>query len=78
MVPRQADFQEHVNNHQLNFCRAVAQQMKNIILVEDIDKLEETIASYDHIVANMNASLNSNNEKFVTRFEEIVDDLMKK
>ena len=78
VVPRQADFQEHVNNHQLNFCRAVAQQMKNIILVEDIDKLEETIASYDHIVANMNASLNSNNEKFVTRFEEIVDDLMKK
>ena len=72
VVPRQHKFNEHINNHQVEFVRAVAKQMRTIILVEDINELGETIKNYDEIVAGMNHSMNSNNEKFCEGIENIV------
>ena len=37
VVPRQHQFDEHVNDHQVDFSRNVAQRMGTIILVEDIE-----------------------------------------
>ena len=76
VVPRQREFGEHVNDHQVSFCRAVAQHQKNIIKVEDIDTLWETIEQYDELIKGMANGLNSNSAKFIAGFEQIVDELM--
>ena len=75
VVPRQKKFDEHVNDHQVEFARNVAQRMGTIIPVEDIEKLGEVIRDYDQIVADMGHGMNSNNEKFNAELEKIVDEL---
>ena len=76
VVPRQHKFSEHVNNHQIEFARKVADRMGTIILVEDINKLSEIITNYNEIVKVMNNGMNSNNKKFCKEFEDIVTQLM--
>lgn len=77
VVPRQHQFDEHVNDHQVDFSRNVAQRMGTIILVEDIETLGDIIKNYDQIVAGMNHGLNSNNAKFNEGLEKIVEELFK-
>ena len=72
VVPRQHRFDEHVNNHQVEFARNVAERMGTIIPVEDINKLGEIIKNYDEIVAKMGHGMISNNEKFCKELENIV------
>lgn len=75
VVPRQKQFDEHVNDHQLEFARNVAERMGTIIPVEDIEKLGEIITNYDQIVAGMGHEMSSNNEKFNEELEKLVDKL---
>lgn len=75
VVPRMKDFEEHVNDHQLDFARAVAERQGNIIVIEDVTKLADTIDNYDSIVNGMKNGLASNNEMFCNSFEELVDNL---
>ena len=77
VVPRQHQFEEHVNDHQVEFARNVAEKMGTIIPVEDITKLGEIIRNYDKIVAGMEHEMCSNNEKFCYEFQKIVDGIMK-
>ena len=72
VVPRQHKFDEHVNDHQVEFARNVAERMGTIIPVEDIEKLEEVITDYDQIVAGMRHGISSNNEKFCFELEDII------
>ena len=72
VVPRQYKFDEHVNDHQVEFARNVAERMGTIIPVEDIEKLEEVITDYDQIVAGMRHGISSNNEKFCSELENII------
>lgn len=76
VVPRKKDFDEHVNDHQLIFCRMISERMKNIILVEDVDSLDKVIENYDSIVSSMNVGSNSNNAKFVEAFEKNIQELV--
>ena len=78
VVPRQKQFDEHVNDHQVDFARNVAQRMGTIIPVEDIEKLGEVIAKYDEIVAGMEHGMSSNNEKFNKNLNSIVDSLFER
>lgn len=78
VVPRKAEYHEHVNDHQVEFVNAVAERQGNIIVVEDVEKLEETLEHYDELVAGMNKGLLSNNEKFCSDFSAIVDKLVKR
>ena len=64
VVPRQHQFNEHVNDHQVEFARNVAQRMGTIIPVEDINTLGDVITNYDQIVAGMGHRMNSNNARF--------------
>ena len=64
VVPRQHQFNEHVNDHQVEFARNVAQRMGTIIPVEDINTLGDVITNYDQIVAGMGHGMNSNNARF--------------
>ena len=77
VVPRRKEFDEHINDHQLNFCKAVAERQGNILVVEDIDKLGEAIAKYDDIVAAMPREMKSNNEIFCKSLGQIVEAMFK-
>lgn len=77
VVPRQNQFDEHVNDHQVEFARNVADRMGTIIPVEDITKLRDIIMNYDHIVSGVEHGMSSNNVKFNEELEKIVSELMK-
>ena len=78
VVPRQHQFDEHVNDHQMEFARNVAERMGTIIPVEDINKLGSVITNYDEIVAGLDQTLSSNNEQFNKDFQQIVNEVMGK
>ena len=76
VVPRQFRFDEHVNDHQVEFARNVAQRMGTIIPVEDIETLEKVITEYDQIVAGMGRGMVSNNAKFNAELEKLIASLL--
>ncbi|MGO5298983.1 glycosyltransferase [Lactobacillus amylovorus] len=78
VVPRQEQFHEHVNNHQVDFTKLIAKRMNNIIPVYDIDDLKTTIDNYDQIAKTKNAGESSNNKQFNERLEKIVDGLVER
>lgn len=75
VVPRQKKFDEHVNDHQLEFARNVAQRMGTIIPVEDVEGIGEIITGYDDVVSGMGHGMSSNNLVFCEKLEEIVNEL---
>lgn len=72
VVPRQKKFDEHVNDHQVEFARNVAERMGTIIPVEKISELGNIITNYENIVISMSKTMISNNIKFCEEFEKIV------
>lgn len=78
VVPRQHQFNEHVNDHQVEFAKAVSKRMGTIIPVLDMEKLGEKIINYDAIIASMPSGMgSSNNAEFCRNLEEMVEELMK-
>lgn len=75
VVPRQHIFQEHVNDHQIEFVKAVAQRMGNIIPVYEITKLKEVVLDYKNIIESMSHDIKSNNINFNRELERIVNSL---
>lgn len=75
VVPRQKRFGEHVNDHQLEFCRIIANRQKNIIIIEDIDELAYSITNYKTIVGMTQNEIVNNNAIFNQKFEELVNKL---
>lgn len=75
VVPRQKKYDEHVNNHQVEFSTAVKQRYGNIIVVKNIKNLEKAILRYDKIVRTMTTELDNNNAKFNEKLETIVEDM---
>ncbi len=76
VVPRQKVFGEHINDHQVEFTRVVAERMKNIILILDINDLRNTILGYDQIVSEMSTGVKSNNAQFNRKLSTLVSELM--
>ena len=77
VVPRKHEFDEHVNDHQVDFCRKVAERQGNIIVVENIAKLGDVLKNYDDIASKIQNGITSNNEKFCNEFEKIVQELVR-
>lgn len=77
VVPRKKEYDEHVNDHQVEFANEVAKRQKNIIVVEDVAELENTILEYDNIVKAMTTGISSNNERFNEQLGKIVNELFK-
>ena len=75
VVPRQHKFDEHVNDHQAEFVKEVAERFGNIIPVYDIGMLGATIQTYHEKMQNMKEGTMSNNAEFNRRLGEIVDGL---
>lgn len=72
VVPRQHQYNEHVNDHQVDFVRRAVDNMGSIIDIENIDELKDAITNYDTITANMRHEVASNNERFCAGLQEIV------
>ena len=76
VVPRQKQFGEHVNDHQVDFVQAVEKRQKNIIVVEKIEELKDVILNYESVVSMSQGQLKSNNAYFNQRLAEIVEELL--
>ena len=76
VVPRQSQYGEHVNDHQVEFARAMQQRQGNILVAERMEELEAILVNYDTLVRSMPAALNSHNARFVADFEKIVGQLL--
>ena len=75
VVPRQKKYNEHVNNHQVEFATAVKERYGNIIVVKNIKNLEKAILKYDKITVKLTTSLENNNTRFNEKLENIVEDM---
>lgn len=75
VVPRQHQFNEHVNDHQVEFVRRSVENMGSIIDVENIDELGDIITDYEQITSEMNHEVKSNNKIFCEGLQEIVNSL---
>lgn len=75
VVPRKYKFNEHINNHQVDFCKEVAERMGTIIVVENINKLGEVIQNYEVLAGKMNNDIKSNNKYFNEKLEKLVEQM---
>ena len=75
VVPRQKKFDEHVNDHQLEFAKEVQQRQGNMFVVEDIADLKDILLGYEALIEAMPAEHKSNNARFNEQFTAIVDEL---
>ena len=76
VVPRQKRYGEHVNDHQVEFCKKVSEINNNIILINDINMIEDSIINYDKNITHMLSKANGNNSHFCLQFEEIVENIL--
>lgn len=77
VVPRKHEFDEHVNNHQADFCYQVAKRQSNIVVVEDVSKLGDILENYNSVIKSLRNNMTSNNERFCNEFEKIVSNLIR-
>ena len=76
VVPRKYEYNEHVNNHQLEFAREVERRMKNIIVAENEEEIIDAIVNYDKKTnKNSNSSFN-NNKDFINKFKEMIEEII--
>lgn len=73
VVPREKKYDEHVNDHQVNFCKEVEKRMGTIIVVEDVEKIDGLIEHYDEV--KINRKNTSNNIQFCNDLENLVDEM---
>ena len=75
VVPRSKKFGEQYDDHQIEIGREFKKR-NNILFVEDIDKLGETIEHYDELSKDMDPSTcPSNNNEFCAHLNQIVDQM---
>ncbi len=78
VVPRSHAFEEHVNDHQVEFVKTVAERMGTIIPVYEITELADILQDYDNIVAAMPSEMKSHNAEFNYHLEELVENIVDK
>lgn len=70
VVPRRGDLEEHVNNHQVDFVRTVAERQGGIIPVFDVDDLPVAIERARQV--SNDASFKSHNEEFCYELNRLI------
>ena len=75
VVPRQYEFNEHVNDHQLEFVKIKSKRMKNIIPVYDIKDMENIVKNYSKTVDSMKLNGCNNNINFNNKLSEIINSM---
>ena len=64
VIPRKKEFNEHVNDHQVEFARQIEKRIGNIIVAEADDEIEDAILNYAKKTKRLSNSNSSNNKKF--------------
>ena len=72
VVPRQSDYGEHVNNHQLDFAKKIKSRGYNILVVDQIECLQKEILEYMY----SGEQFYSNNILFNEKLAEIIEELI--
>lgn len=75
VVPRKKQYDEHVNDHQVEFSQAVAERYGNIIVVENVSELGNVLVDYENIIKSMPSTMKSNNAVFNQKLEDVVQEL---
>jgi UDP-N-acetylglucosamine transferase subunit ALG13 len=73
VVPRQKQFGEHVNNHQLEFAKRLVEEGYSLDVVEDVSDLWYAIKRNE----NTQEIIKSRNEIFVENFKKLVIDMVR-
>lgn len=74
IVPRQCKYGEHVNNHQLQFCKKLESIKWNLNIVENIQEIREKIDRYDSKISGIYISNTKNfNDLFVDMVKKLFD-----
>lgn len=76
VVPRQLKYNEHVNDHQLEFVKEVEKRKKYIIGVYNIEELEGKIIEYNKIIETLNKKNTSNNKEFCKMFQNEINKVL--
>ena len=74
VVPRQSQYGEHVDNHQVLFSKFLSEKNK-IIMIEDISQLENIIINYNDLTKNICIEDNNNTEQFTKRLEMVINSI---
>ena len=72
VVPRQVKFDEHINNHQVEFASKISSTMQNILLVLNIKDLKKNIFDYNNLTKSKQVSKEYNNNLFNKKLEQLV------
>lgn len=72
VVPRKREYNEHVNNHQLDFARQVEERMNNIIVAESNEEIVDSIINYGNKISKLSKEAKSNNKNFIELLEKEV------
>lgn len=76
VVPRQHQFDEHVNDHQLEFCKALLNRYNSIIVVENTELLGDVVMNYNLLINDIQIIGNNNlvfNSKLLEVLKEMVE-----
>lgn len=76
VVPRQKKYDEHINDHQVEFAQEVERRMGTIIVIDDIEKLGYVVSHYKNEIWGKQDSSRSNNGSFMIEFEKYVAELL--
>ena len=76
VVPRQYKYNEHVNDHQLDFAREVEKRMKNIIVAENEEEIIDAIVNYEVKAKSFVNDTTSNNFKFNQMFVDEIRSIL--
>lgn len=78
VVPRQKVLGEHINDHQVEFLKALDKRMKILIPVYEIEELQDKLTNYDVLSSSIHFDLQSNNCNFNCVLEKMVEELWEK
>lgn len=74
VVPRRAEYGEHVNNHQVDFVREVAERKGGIVPVADVAFLFDAIGTARKI-SSADASFTNHNSEFCQALSRLIEGL---
>lgn len=72
VVPRQFQYNEHVNDHQLRFCQKFNETYHSFLLVEQIDDLANSIVNFEEDCCNQQ-SYQSNTMNFNNQLSYLIE-----
>lgn len=75
VVPRNPDYNEHVDKHQMEFVRKLNDK-KSVIGIENIDDLENILNNYDDIIKGIKSHSESNVEGFNNKLSILIKDII--